>query len=574
MDAKLNKLLLIEDNEDDAIILVKHLKRQGFDFDYLRVQRADEMNAALAEGEWELIISDHALPVFSSSEALEILNESGLDIPLIILSGNIDQNVAVESMRLGARDYIMKDDLTRLAPAINRELAEAAVRSEKRQAEAEIRHLAFHDGLTGLVNRREFEKRLHGALQNARKSKNVHALLYMDLDHFKIVNDQCGHIAGDELLKQVTQRISIKVRSRDTLARIGGDEFCLLLENCSLEKASDVAKSIQDVVKHFNFSWREKLYKIGISIGIVSIDETSESASSLLSAADFACYTAKDKGRNTVQIYVSDDKEMATRRGEMDWAASIDRALQDDSFELFYQLVRPISPVLELAPHYEILLRKRSADGRLVLPGTFIPAAERFYRMVSIDRWVIKKTFERIYQSSSNGIAMDANCYVAINLSGQSLGDPGLLDFIKDAFEEFPISPSLISFEITETAAIANFRNALEFMLSVKEFGCSLALDDFGCGLSSFSYLRNMPVDYLKIDGIFVKNISTDEMDYSIVEAINEVGHKSGARTIAEYVETTETLDCLERIGVDYAQGFGIQVPEPFSTNRLQNAYA
>lgn len=556
------KLLLIEDSEDDAFLLTRQLQKNGFQLEHKRVETADDMREALETEAWDLVITDHSLPSFSSSGAINLLNELALDIPLIILSGNIDQTEAVESMRLGAKDYIMKDDAARLIPAINRELHENILLQEKRKIEAEIKHLAHHDSLTGLINRAEFENRLQRLVDRTKGDSKIHALLYMDLDHFKIVNDTCGHTAGDELLRQLTCRLVMSIRERDTLARIGGDEFCVLLENCSLERAIEIAHQIKDIVKKFRFSWNNRIFKIGISIGVLEIDQHCEAPSALLSAADLACYAAKDRGRDTVQIYQEDDEDMLRRRSEIDWASRIDGAIEADSFELYQQQICPIQNNAESQLHHEILLRLHY-DEQLILPDTFIPAAERYFRMVSVDRWVIRQALQKLKSIHDAQMPDEVLYSMAINLSGQSLADPKLFAYIKDIVDHLALNSETICFEITETAAISNLNIAMAFFKSIKELGCKLSLDDFGSGLSSFSYLKNMPVDFLKIDGVFVKNIVHDPMDLSIVEAISQIGHKAGALIIAEFVENTEIKKRLIDIGVDYAQGYGMHKPEP-----------
>ena len=566
METRQLKLLLVEDSDDDTALLLRHLKKNGFEIEYTRIETAEDMHTALANDNWDIVLSDHSLPAFNSTTALAILNEYDRDIPLIILSGNIQQSVAVEAMRQGARDFIMKDDTTRLIPAIDRELRECGIRIDKRRVDAKIKHLAFHDGLTGLVNRVEFEKRLERAIKSAKEFNIEHGLLYMDLDHFKIVNDTCGHIAGDLLLKQLSDRLLTVMRHRDTLARVGGDEFCVLLETCNMEITTKLAQQIKETVKRFQFYWEGKVFKVGVSIGVLVIDHNSDTSDVLLSSADLACYTAKDKGRDKIEIYRDDDADMLRRRGETDWASQIDTALAANSYELHEQLIQPIQTNADTYPHHEILIRLK-LNGNLILPGAFIPAAERYYRMVSIDQWVIRTALEKlhlIHQSQSN----DEQPYrIAINLSGQSLADASLFNYVKRLFDEFQINTETVCFEITETAAISNFKNALNFMMKTRDLGCKLSLDDFGSGLSSFSYLKNMPVDYLKIDGVFVKNIVHDPMDLVIVEAINQIGHKAGMKTIAEFVENIEIRDHLVDIGVDYAQGYAIHKPSLFTGN-------
>ncbi|MDA7816644.1 EAL domain-containing protein [Sulfurimonas sp.] len=551
------KVLIIEDSEDDTFLLIRNLKQNYYDPIYTRVETENEMREALNRESWDIIITDHTLPSFSSNKAIKLLNDFGKDIPLLILSGNIDPKIAVEAMRSGAKDFIMKDDTSRLVPAIERELYEKGLRRDKKIADAKIEYLAFHDCLTGLVNRIEFERRLNNALKSSKANNITHAILFMDLDYFKIINDTCGHLAGDELLKQLSSKLLLMLRERDTLARVGGDEFCILLDNCPQDRALEIAKSINAAVKDFNFVWNEKYFKIGISIGVLEVDKDSESTTSVLSDVDVACYAAKENGRNTIQVYEKDIIQLNELRNEINWAGEIDTALENNQFVLYQQSIEPLRE--GLSPHHEILLRLRKND-ELVLPNKFIPAAERYYKMVAIDFWVIDNSLKKLQEISGS----DNNYKIAINLSGHTLGSDDLYSHILSCIEKYSIDPNNICFEITETAAISNFEDAKSFFDNIKRMGCKLALDDFGTGFSSFTYLKNMPVDFVKIDGYFVTNIVTNLIDRSIVEAMNDIAHKLGARTIAEFVESKEIREVLIEIGVDYGQGYGIHRPEKF----------
>jgi diguanylate cyclase (GGDEF)-like protein len=329
------RLLLIEDSEDDALLLHRELHKGGYDTTLHRVDNVETLREALTGNHWDIVISDHNLPGLDSTQSLALVREANADIPIIIVSGTIGEEVAVETMRMGANDYIMKGNLTRLVPAIRRELREAQQRRTLRQAQATIHHMAYHDALTGLVNRAEFERRLQRALHTAQERASHHVVLYLDLDQFKIINDTCGHLAGDELLRCLTVDLLRQVRNRDTLARLGGDEFGVLLENCSLERAQEIAETIRETIHHFRFAWKEHSFAIGVSIGLVAIDETSHSVEEVLSAADMACYAAKDRGRNRIHLYRADDAELTHRHAEMQWASKITQALQDDRFVLY-----------------------------------------------------------------------------------------------------------------------------------------------------------------------------------------------------------------------------------------------
>lgn len=554
------RLLLVEDSEDDVLLLLRELRKGGYDPDYQQVDTLAGLQHALQGQTWDLVITDHNLPGFDCTATLEMVREIHQDLPIIIVSGSIGEDIAVGAMRSGASDYIMKDKLARLAPAIQRELREKEMRRARRQAEAIIQHLAFHDSLTGLVNRTEFERRLNNAIDCAQRDQGHHALLYMDLDQFKLVNDTCGHAAGDELLKQLSSLLHHRIRESDTLSRVGGDEFCLLLENCGIDQAQDIADELRGLVQDFRFLWQNKMFSLGISIGIVAIDRNTCNSGEILSAADMACYAAKDKGRNCIHVYREQDIDMLRRRGEMDWAARIDEALGNDRLLLYQQSIVSLNDTTAHAPHCEVLLRMRSENNHIIAPGAFIPAAERYQRMTAIDRWVIAHTL-----SFLEAINLTKERLININLSGQSLSDEALFAFVSDKLQQHQIDPQNICFEITETAAIANFQNALAFIDQIKSLGCRIALDDFGSGMSSFSYLKSLQVDYLKIDGAFVRNIVQDGMDKAIVEAINSIGHKAGIKTIAEYVESEDIMEQLREIGVDYAQGFAINKPVPFS---------
>ncbi len=420
----------------------------------------------------------------------------------------------------------------------------------------QMTYQASHDALTGLVNRREFDRRLNMMLEHAREHGSEHALCYLDLDQFKVVNDTCGHVAGDELLRQLSVVLSNTIRDRDTLARLGGDEFGILLGECPLDKAQAIASKICDVVKDFRFVWGDKTFGLGVSIGVVPITQYSESASALTSAADTACYAAKESGRNRVHVYQDDDLATQMRHGEMQWVPRIESALADDRFRLFCQPI-VVADRSHPARRCEILIRMVDESGELVPPGAFLPAAERYNLMPSIDRWVIRETFSA-YRSALRDNPAVAEVTCAINLSGISLNDDKFLGYIHEQFETHGVPPEAICFEITETVAIANLANALKLINDLKKRGCAFALDDFGSGLSSFAYLKNLPVDYLKIDGNFILDLVEDRTDYAMVRAINEIGHVMGLQTIAEYVENEAIYAKVQEIGVDYVQGFSI----------------
>ncbi|HWA56833.1 MAG TPA: EAL domain-containing protein [Gemmatimonadales bacterium] len=431
--------------------------------------------------------------------------------------------------------------------------------SRARTLARQLAHQASHDFLTGLVNRHEFERRVGRALQRAQQEAVTHALCFLDLDQFKVVNDTCGHGAGDELLRQLANALQKKVRRRDTLARLGGDEFGVLLEHCPAGQATRVAHELLEAVQEFRFVWEGKPFALGVSIGVVPITGESESTAVVLRDADAACYAAKERGRNRVHFYEPNDAAMALRQGEMQWVSRITSALEENRFRLYGQAIVPLVPRPGERARVEVLLRMVERNGDLVAPGAFIPAAERYNLMGGVDRWVVREVAQLYATHQASGWHPIAS----INLSGASLGDPSMLDFVRDQLARHDLSPEALCFEITETAAIANLGLAAHFIRELKAMGCWFALDDFGSGMSSFAYLQSLPVDSLKIAGAFLRHIETDPVEYAMVEAIHRVGHVMRLKTVAEGVESLDTLETLRRIGVDYAQGYAIAEPRP-----------
>jgi diguanylate cyclase (GGDEF)-like protein len=439
----------------------------------------------------------------------------------------------------------------------HRRTAEALEEEKER-----VSYQATHDPLTGLINRREFERRLTEALHQANVDDSHHVLLYLDLDQFKIVNDTCGHVAGDALLQQLSLTFKDRIRQNDSLARIGGDEFGVLLKNCNLENALRVAETLRQAIQDFHFVWEEKTFRVGVSIGAVGVDRYSGGIHSLLSTADSACYMAKEKGRNRVQLYRKTDKDLARQQGEMLWVTRITEALNNDKFELFCHPIASVSLTGSAPYHYEILVRLREQNGELTPPGAFIPAAERYNMISLVDRWVIDHIFDYLQQRRQAD-----KLRFSINLSGKSLGDTALLEHIENRFRNGDVGRHEICFEITESAAIISLATARHFMESLKLLGCYFSLDDFGRGMSSFSYLKTLPVDYLKIDGSFIRDIVIDPVARAMVNAINQIAHTMRLQTIAEFVESQAVLDELEQLEIDYAQGF--HICKPFSITEL-----
>ena len=443
--------------------------------------------------------------------------------------------------------------------------------SRERQYVAKLSYQASHDALTGLINRTEFERRLNLALKSSADLNRNHAVMYLDLDQFKVVNDTCGHAAGDQLMRQVSAVLLKRLREGDTLARLGGDEFGVLLENCPPDHALRIADQLRQTVTDFHFVWETRSFGVGVSIGLVNVKDGPFTLADVMSAADAACYMAKEKGRNRVQVYHAEDSELSVRQGEMEWISRLQKALKEDRFVLYAQDIKALDTRREHGTHCEILVRLLDERGELVPPMAFIPAAERYNLMPAIDRWVIRSAFATISREQAEGGAVFEIC--AINVSGGSIGDEGFLDYVREQFARFAVRPQSICFEITETAAIARLDKATHFINELKSLGCRFSLDDFGAGMSSFAYLKHLPVDFLKIDGGFVKNMADDPIDRAMVEAINSVGHITGKQTIAEFVDGERVIALLREIGVDFAQGYGVAKPRPFGP-RLQVAAA
>lgn len=436
--------------------------------------------------------------------------------------------------------------------------------TEAHELSRQLSYEASHDALTGLINRREFELRLQGALDSAQASGATHAMCYLDLDQFKIINDTCGHVAGDELLRQLAQTLQGRVRSNDTLARLGGDEFGLLLHDCALDNAMIVARGLLKAIEQHQFVWGNNTFSVGASIGLVPVSTGFRRITQVLQAADAACYAAKDQGRNRVHVYQEDDTVVAQRHGEMQWVARVKRALAEHRFFLEAQ---PIVPTAVRAGgsgpdllNYELLVRMRDESGRIVPPGAFLPAVERYNLSQRLDRWVITTALQWLaaHREQTETIGR-----VFVNLSGDSVGDPQLQEFIRDLLQQTQVSPSRLGFEITETAAIGNLTRANQLIAGLRQTGCAFALDDFGSGVSSFAYLKALSVDFLKIDGLFIGNIINDPIDFEMVRSITDIGHAMGKKVVAESVENLQVLEKLRQIGVDYAQGFAVGSPGP-----------
>jgi diguanylate cyclase (GGDEF)-like protein/PAS domain S-box-containing protein len=439
---------------------------------------------------------------------------------------------------------------------------------------------ASHDALTGLVNRREYERRLAELVETAKTQRRDHALLFMDLDHFKAVNDTCGHSAGDELLRQLTAIMGTRMRGSDTLARLGGDEFGALLESCPLDQALRIANALRETVREFRFVWEDKTFSVGVSMGLVPINADSGGVNQILAAADACCYEAKNRGRDRVQVYRPDEISQSGRHEELKIVSQISNAFERGQFRLYRQRIAPLDHGASREPRYEVLARMLDRSGNLVPATGFMPHAERYNLLTSIERWVISSLVEFLYrQWKGKAPAPDLHAAVdrgfySVNISGASINDKSFPEFLRNLLTRYRLPSGLICFEITETTAISNLSKAAELMHELKGMGCRFALDDFGTGMSSFAYLKYLPVDFLKIAGVFIKDMASDPMDYAIVDSINRIGHILGMRTIAESVEDSGTLERIKELGLDFAQGYFIAEPEALGDEPAQQQTA
>jgi len=432
--------------------------------------------------------------------------------------------------------------------------------SKEHHLRQQLTHQASHDALTGLCNRRELEFRLNSLINTAKATGQSHSLLYLDLDQFKAVNDISGHLAGDALLKQLVTVIQGRVRGDDTFARLGGDEFAIILKNCPIERASGVATSFINTVHDFRFVWEDKTFEVGVSIGIVPINAHSENIAAVLSKADLACYAAKQAGRNRTYVIDDHDKISHAKQNEVHWFPHLLQALEEQRFVLYRQ------PIVSLQSNdnevnYELLIRMKDEQGAIILPGSFLPAAERYNLISQIDKWVIHKILTHLAQNPPN---QKNTGFFSINLSATSLNDPTFLQFIQKELLQLTVPTQLICFELSETTAVSSLDKASHLMNEMNKLGFRFALDNFGSGFSSFGYLKQLPIDYLKIDGKFVRDMMTDSVDRVIVESMHHIGHEMHIKTIAEWVEDETTRAVLQQTGVDFAQGFSIGKPEPF----------
>jgi diguanylate cyclase (GGDEF)-like protein len=423
----------------------------------------------------------------------------------------------------------------------------------------ELEYQASHDWLTGLLNLRAFEQRLEKLITAMVTNSAEHVLCYLDLDRFRLLNDACGHAAGDELLRQLGAMLRAMMRPNDTLARLGGDEFGLLLDSCGVAGAEPLANAICCAIQEFKFYWKEQRFHLGASMGLVPVTPEAGGVAELLAAADTACYLAKEKGRERVHIYRADDVELPRRRQEMRWVNRIKQAMADERLRLYAQPIQARADTGE-GEWLELLLRLEEEDGTVISAGMFMPAVERYGLATSLDRWVVTHAFDWLAEHASQ-VNLISLC--ALNLSGNSLGDEMFLSFVLDELDRTGVPADRIAFEVTETAAIRDMPCAQRFIEALKARGCRFALDDFGTGLSSYSYLKVLPVDLVKIDGSFIRKLNSDPVNITLVRTIVEVCRVMGKKTVAESVETTAVADTLRELGVDYLQGFGMGLPRP-----------
>jgi diguanylate cyclase (GGDEF)-like protein len=473
-----------------------------------------------------------------------------------IAAGDLTARVQVET---GGEFAVLERGVNHMAAELKSSYD--TLQEKIRAATATLSWQANHDALTGLLNRNGFDTALQDAWDNTRQTGMRHCLLYLDLDQFKLVNDTSGHQAGDELLRQLAATMRRALRGSDVVARLGGDEFGVLLNECDAATGEQLGEKLRGMIGDFLFSWQGRVYQVGASIGLVEIDAHWPDTAHLMSAADAACYAAKDAGRNKVRLYRRGDEEVERRRGEMEWVGRLTRAMQADHFRLYYQPIVALADAT-LVPHYELLLRLHDEEFP-VLPMAFIPAAERYQIMPMIDRWVIEHALMQC--ASGLRVLVGQRVVIGINLSGASLSDTQFQAFIRAAMQANAMIASQFCFEITETAAISNLETVQTLIEDLKALGCRFALDDFGSGLSSFAYLHNFAVDYIKIDGAFVRDMVRDPVDAAMVEAIAKVARIMGIRTVAEYVEDQATVDALQALGVDYGQGHHFAAAKPLA---------
>jgi len=566
------KILIVDDEPNILKGYVRSLRKNFI------VDTADSGQQALLKiknnGSYAIIIADMKMPRMSGLELLSTVKYQYPYIIRVMLTGNADQKTAVDAVNKGE---VFKFLTKPCSPQDMIEVLNSCLvqyrQTQKKQAalklsndnvvslKKKLSYQAQHDYLTGLANRQAFEQRVKSVLELVRQNAGEYALCTLDLDDFHVINDTCGYTAGDECLRQMGDLLSSQQRSGDVLARVAANQFCILLINCCMAEAEKFALSIQKLIRKYQFEWEGELFNIKASIGLVPIDQNFASVTDLFSAAETACYVVKDRGGNNLHIGMENDDKLTHRLVESQQVSKINRALRDDLFILYYQLIVPIGQVEESGEHYEILIRMTD-DGQLISPAQFLPAAENFHLSPQIDCWVIHNLVEWL---CNNPQQLEKLSVCSINLSGHSLGNSEVLEYITETFANNHIPPEKICFEITETAAISHLNDANEFIRKLKLKGFRFSLDDFGSGLSSFAYLKNFPVDYLKIDGQFVKHLDKNPVDRAMVKSINGIAKAMGKITIAEYVENREIHQILDQLQVDFAQGYYLGKPKPLN---------
>ena len=567
--------ILIVDDEPHVLQGYKRALRKRFKIDTASAG-TEALEKITKDGPYAIVVSDMRMPGMSGLELLTTLKESDPEIIRIMLTGNADQKTAVDAVNKGkVFKFLTKPCSSEtMAETLDAGLEQYAQLQENREIleqsaddikilTEKINYQSQHDYLTGLLNRPAFELRLQHFLASAQDEGQEHALCHLDLDYFHVINDNCGHFAGDACLRQIGELLSSQQRSNDVLARLASDQFGLLLNNCSLDEAEGIASGLHELLNQFSFKWEKESFDVNTSIGLIPINRDSTSVASLLSTAETACYVAMGHGGNRLHVGKPNDQELTQRLNEAQWVTKVFNALKNNRFRLFFQTISSLGGNQESGEHYEILLRLVDENEQYISPAIFMSAAENYYLSPLIDKWVIKNV-ANWFSSHPEQLKILGVC--SINLSGHSIGNQDILDCIYETFDGSGLPPGKFCFELTETAAIANFSTATAFMDTLKSRGFLFSLDDFGAGFSSFAYLKNLPVDYLKIDGQFVKNIHNNTIDRAMVKSINEIGKLMGKITIAEFVENREIMEVLEELNIDFAQGYFLSRPQPLDS--------
>jgi diguanylate cyclase (GGDEF)-like protein len=566
------KVLLVD---DDANVLNGYSRSLHKQFQLETASSAQEALEILKRSSnFAVVISDMVMPGMSGLKLLSMVRDLNPDTVRIMLTGNADQQTVIDAINQGEIYKFLTKPCD--ASAIGEAIADGIQRYKKTKRNQamidrsalelkglsqELSFQAKHDPLTGLNNRQSFEIRLYKALETALNNNMTHAVCYLDIDYLHIINDGYGIDIGDKLLKEIATKLQLGRRRDDMVARLGGDEFAVLLNDCNLEQARRIVEKINHAISEIHLEKDNKVINITASMGLTPITGENESATTIIRTAEAACSIAKEKGLSTLHIADESDDELKERLGEVLLVSDINQALDEDRFKLYFQTIAPLASDAPTEQHYEILLRMLHENGEICAPNLFLPAAERYHLTPKIDCWVIRKCVEKL---SENPAQLAKLSLCSINLSGHSLGSDEVLNCIIDSFASSPIAPNNICFEVTETAAILRLEAAMKFITALKARGFLFALDDFGSGYSSFAYLRDLPVDFLKIDGTFVKNIDKDQLNRAMVKTISELGRAMGIQTIAEFVENEAIHKCLQELQVDYAQGYFVGRPLPW----------